>query len=120
MAWDWEAKDIDGTVHRLSEYRGKVVVMDFWYADAAGEGAHTQIKHVSETFRDAGRRARDVDRRGRKRCADRDRRDESQISDDQGQRIPPEKYGVTGYPTLVVIDRRGKSGGPSGYWRQDL
>ena len=31
MAWDWEAKDIDGTVHRLSEYRGKVVVMDFWY-----------------------------------------------------------------------------------------
>jgi len=27
---DWQLSDAEGKVHSLSEYRGKVVVMDFW------------------------------------------------------------------------------------------
>jgi thiol-disulfide isomerase/thioredoxin len=28
---DWELSDFDGRPHRLREYRGRVVVLDFWY-----------------------------------------------------------------------------------------
>ena len=49
MAWDWEAKGIDGTVHRLSEYRGKVVVMDFWYRGCGWcMGAMPKIKRFGD------------------------------------------------------------------------
>lgn len=30
VAPDWSLKDPSGTVHKLSDYRGKVVLMDFW------------------------------------------------------------------------------------------
>jgi len=30
MAYDFNVKDIDGTQYRLSDYRGKVVVLNFW------------------------------------------------------------------------------------------
>lgn len=30
LAPDWALKDAEGKTHRLSDYRGKVVVMDFW------------------------------------------------------------------------------------------
>ncbi|MCR4439867.1 MAG: TlpA disulfide reductase family protein [bacterium] len=29
-AYDFALKDLDGKVHRLSDYRGKVVIVDFW------------------------------------------------------------------------------------------
>jgi hypothetical protein len=27
----WEIKDLDGRTHTLEQYRGKVLVLDFWY-----------------------------------------------------------------------------------------
>jgi thiol-disulfide isomerase/thioredoxin len=30
-AADWETKDLEGKVHALKDYRGKVVILDFWY-----------------------------------------------------------------------------------------
>jgi len=30
IAYDFKVKDIDGTQYRLSDYRGKVVVLNFW------------------------------------------------------------------------------------------
>jgi cytochrome c biogenesis protein CcmG/thiol:disulfide interchange protein DsbE len=29
-AYDFELKDLDGKTHRLSDFRGKVVILDFW------------------------------------------------------------------------------------------
>ena len=31
LAADWETKDLDGKTHSLKSYRGKVVILDFWY-----------------------------------------------------------------------------------------
>jgi peroxiredoxin len=30
-AADWETEDFDGKRHRLADYRGKVVILEFWY-----------------------------------------------------------------------------------------
>ena len=52
-AADWEAKDLEGKTHRLADYRGKVVVLDFWYR-GCGWCMHAmpQVKQLAETFRD--------------------------------------------------------------------
>lgn len=52
-AADWEAKDIDGKVHRMADYRGRVVVMDFWYRGCGWcMTAMPQVTRLSEVFRD--------------------------------------------------------------------
>ncbi len=30
-AREWELKDLEGRPHALKDYRGKIVVLDFWY-----------------------------------------------------------------------------------------
>jgi len=52
---DWRLTDAEGTTHTLSEYRGKVVVMDFW-ATWCGpcSAVMPRIQKLHEKFADKG------------------------------------------------------------------
>jgi thiol-disulfide isomerase/thioredoxin len=52
---DWRLTDAEGKVHSLSEYRGKVVVMDFW-ATWCGpcEEVMPRMQKLYEKFKDQG------------------------------------------------------------------
>ena len=104
----WEAQDIDGKSHRLADYRGKVVVMDFWYRNC-GWCIHAmpQVVQLSEAFRNQPVAVLGM-------CTDEKDADARAVIDAMGLRYPtikataiPEKYGIQAFPTLIVVDQRG-------------
>jgi thiol-disulfide isomerase/thioredoxin len=51
----WELKDFDGKTHRLRDYRGKVVVLDFWYRGCGWcIKAMPQVNQVAESYKGKG------------------------------------------------------------------
>jgi thiol-disulfide isomerase/thioredoxin len=108
-AAEWEAKGLDGKNHRLADYRGKVVVMDFWYRGCGWcMYAMPQVVKISKTFRDQPVVVLGM-------TTDEKDDDARVVVDAMGIDYPtikasgiPPKYGVEGYPTLIVIDQAGK------------
>jgi thiol-disulfide isomerase/thioredoxin len=107
-AAEWEAKDLDGMTHRLADYRGKVVILDFWYRGCGWcMYAMPQVNRVAEIFRDQPVAVLGM-------TIDDDVKDGRAVVEAMGLRYPviqarelPEKFGVQGYPTLIVIDQHG-------------
>lgn len=105
----WELTDFDGKKHALADYKGKVVVLDFWYRGCGWcIRAMPQIKQVAEHFK-----KRPVAVLG----MNRDLKDEDAkfVIDKLKLNYPtlkapelPEQYLVQGFPTLVVLDQQGK------------
>jgi thiol-disulfide isomerase/thioredoxin len=105
----WEIKDLNGRTHTLEQYRGKVLVLDFWYRGCGWcMRAMPQVKRVAEHYR-----GRPVAVFGM---------NNDQVEDDakfvvremqldypvlRSQDLPG-KYGVQGFPTLIIIDQQGK------------
>ncbi len=108
-AAEWELKGLDGKTHSLSEYHGKVVVLDFWYRGCGWcIKAMPQLSALAEQF--AGR---PVVVLGMNTDSNED--DAKLVADVMGLKYAtlrasgiPEKYGVRGFPTLILIDRDGK------------
>jgi thiol-disulfide isomerase/thioredoxin len=104
----WETTDIDGRKHALADYRGKVVILDFWYRGCGWcIKAMPQIKEVVDHFH-----AKPVAVLGMN--TDADEKDARFVVDKLMLNYPtlkaqglPEKYSVRGFPTLIVIDRQG-------------
>jgi thiol-disulfide isomerase/thioredoxin len=104
----WETTDLRGQPYSMEALRGKVVVLDFWYRGCGWcIRAMPQIKQVAEHFAD-----RPVAVLGMN--IDEDPNDAEFVMDTMELNYPnlkargiPAKYGVRGYPTLVVIDRQG-------------
>jgi len=108
-AADWELKGLDGKTHPLAEYRGKVVVLDFWYRGCGWcIKAMPQLNALTEDF--AGRPVAVLGMN-----TDGNETDAKFVVDAMGLKYStlraqgiPEKYGVQGFPTFILIDREGK------------
>jgi thiol-disulfide isomerase/thioredoxin len=108
-AAEWEAKDLAGRRHALKDYRGKVVLLDFWYRGCGWcMRAMPQIIQLADDFKDQPVAVLGMN-------TDQDEKDAQFVVDAmrlnyavlKAQGIP-EKYKVQGFPTLVIIDPNGK------------
>jgi thiol-disulfide isomerase/thioredoxin len=107
-AADWELKDLAGRAHKLADYRGKVVVLDFWYRGCGWcIKAMPQIVRVADHFKD---KPVVILGMNTDRNLDDARFVEQKMKLNYAnlQAIGiPEKYGVRGFPTLIIIDPQG-------------
>jgi peroxiredoxin len=105
---DWNLTDLDGKTHALKQYRGKVVVLDFWYRGCPWcIRAMPQVNQLAQDFKDQGVQVLGMN-------VDKDTADARFVVNKLKLGYPslragemPKKYGVTGYPTVLVIDRKG-------------
>jgi thiol-disulfide isomerase/thioredoxin len=106
---DWDTVDLAGESRKLEEYRGKVMVLDFWYRGCGWcIRAMPQIKELVDDF--AGQ---DVAVLGMN--TDSELEDALFVEKALQLNYPsvridndlPEEYGVSGFPTLVIVDREG-------------
>jgi thiol-disulfide isomerase/thioredoxin len=104
----WMASDFDDSVHSLKGYRGKVIVLDFWYRGCGWcVKAMPQIKALAKRF--AGRPVVVLGAN-----IDPEEEDARLVIKTMALPYPnlratalPEKFGIRGYPTVIVIDRQG-------------
>jgi thiol-disulfide isomerase/thioredoxin len=108
-AADWTLMDVDGKTHSLADYRGKVVLLDFWYRGCGWcIRAMPQIKQVVVEFKDKPVVVLGMN-------TDRDVNDAKFVIEKLGLNYQtlradqdlPQKYGVRGFPTLIIIDPKG-------------
>lgn len=107
-AADWELKDLGGKTHRLSDYHGKVVLLDFWYARCGYcIDAMPQVKQVADDFKREPVVVLGMN-------TDEDEKDAQLVAEQMSLNYDnlrahgiPEKYGVDGFPTAILIDPKG-------------
>lgn len=105
---DWKLADLDGKSHSLSDYRGQVVVLDFWHRGCGWcIRAMPQVQQLADEFN-----GKDVAILGI--TLDEMDLEPSVVVEAMGLRYPnllakemAKPYGVTEYPTIVVIDKKG-------------
>ncbi|MFI5456952.1 MAG: TlpA family protein disulfide reductase [Isosphaerales bacterium] len=109
---DWELKDLEGKSHAMKDYRGKVVLLDFWYRNCVWcMRAMPQVNGVARHFKGkpVALLAMNIDQ---------DPADARYVVDKLGITYPVlrahEESGERmrtlfsmGFPTLVIIDRDG-------------
>jgi thiol-disulfide isomerase/thioredoxin len=108
-AADWELKGLDGKTHALAGYRGKVLVLDFWYRGCGWcIKAMPQLNALAEHFAERPVAVLGMNTGGNEA-------DAKFVVNAMGLKYAtlrakgiPEKYGVQGFPTLILIDREGK------------
>ena len=104
----WTLTDLDGKSHSLKQYRGKVVVLDFWYRGCPWcIRAMPHVNQLAQDFKDQRVQVLGMN-------IDKDTADARFVVDKLKLSYPnlrageiPRKYGVTGYPTVFVIDKKG-------------
>jgi peroxiredoxin len=105
----WELPDLNGKSHSLEEYRGKVVILDFWY-----RGCHPcmrampQVKQLAAEFQGQpvvvlGMSVDESDADARF-VVDKMRVDYTTLKTDWEL---PQKYAAHACPLLVIIDQKG-------------
>lgn len=109
MAAEWTTTDLEGKTHSLTDYRGKVVILDFW---SRGCGwcvqAMPQVKQLAEEFKDQPVAVLGMN-------TDTNEEDAKFVAEVMRLNYPsmksealPEKYHVRGFPTLFVVDQKGR------------
>jgi peroxiredoxin len=105
----WEIKDLAGQTHTLDQYKGKVLVLDFWYR-ACGwcMRAMPQVKAVAAHYRGQPVVVFGMNNDG-------DENDAKFVAREMQLDYPvlrseeiPTKYAVQVFPTLFIIDQDGK------------
>jgi thiol-disulfide isomerase/thioredoxin len=105
----WEVKDLNGQTHTLDQYRGKVLVLDFWYRGCGWcMRAMPQVKAVAKHYQGRPVAVFGMNNDGKEA-------DAKFVVEKMTIEYPvlrseelPGKYGVSGFPTLIVIDQQGK------------
>jgi thiol-disulfide isomerase/thioredoxin len=107
-AFAFQTIDLDLKSFNLADFRGKVVVLDFWFRGCGWcIRGMPQIKQIVNDFKDKpvvilGMNTDDAAADGRAVAQAMQLNYPTLIAHDL-----PDKFGVTGYPTLIVIDQRG-------------
>lgn len=104
----FETTDLDGAACSLADYRGKVVVLDFWYRGCGWcIRAMPQINQIARRFRDKPVAVIGMN-------TDRKVEDAKFVVEKMGLEYAnvkaeglPKKFKVRGFPTLVVVDQKG-------------
>jgi thiol-disulfide isomerase/thioredoxin len=107
---DWKLSDLSGRRHSLSDYRGKVVILDWWYKDCPWcILAMPALSEVARRYADrpVSVLGMNVDRDSADARFAVDKVKPGYLSLLAGRDVAKE-YGVTGYPTLFVIDKQGR------------
>jgi peroxiredoxin len=108
-AAEFEATDLKGKSHTLKDYKGKVVVLDFWYRGCGWcMRAMPQVKQVAAEFKGEPVAVIGMN-------TDHNDADARFVVDKLGLDYTTlkidhkvvQKYGVQGFPTMVIIDRQG-------------
>lgn len=107
-AADWNLTDLAGKRHALGDYRGKVVVLDFWYRGCGWcIRAMPQINQVVGDFKGQTVAVLGIN-------SDANVEDARFVADKMALAYPTllgptvaESYGVRGFPTLILIGKDG-------------
>jgi thiol-disulfide isomerase/thioredoxin len=105
---DWKLKDLEGNASTLKQYQGKVVLLDFWYRGCPWcIRAMPRLNKLAEDF--AGKPVQVLGMNIDKSIADaRFVVDKLKLVYPNLRALDiPKLYGVTGYPTLFIIDQKG-------------
>ena len=106
----WRLSDLDGKKHSLKDYRGKVLVLDWWYKDCPWcILAMPALTAVAKSYADRpvailGMNV-DADTNDARFAVEKCKPGYPSLS--AGKELA-RKYGVTGYPTLFIVDKQGK------------
>jgi thiol-disulfide isomerase/thioredoxin len=107
-AVEWKLKDLSEKTHTLKQYRWKIVILDFWYRGCPWcIRAMPMINQIAEDFKN-----RPVIVFGMN--VDKNKEDALFVADKLKLIYPSlqasgidKQYGVTGFPTLFIIDKKG-------------
>jgi thiol-disulfide isomerase/thioredoxin len=119
---DWKLADLDGRKHALKDYRGRVLVLDWWYKDCPWcMVAMPKLTEVARKYAD-----RPIVVLGMN--VDRDTNEARSAVEKMRPGYPSllagkdlaKKYNVTGYPTLFIVDKKGKVAGVHVGYSKDL
>lgn len=118
---DWELKDLAGQTHKLADYRGKVVVLDFWYRGCGWcIRAMPQMNQLVDDLKGKPVAILGINNDGQVPDAE-------FVAEKMRLKYPtllgpeiPEKYGVRAFPTLLFIDQQGVIRDMHVGWAPDL
>ncbi len=105
---NWSLPDLAGKKHSLKDYRGKVVILDFWYRGCPWcIRAMPRLSDLAREFPDKALAVIGMN-------TDAELSDAQFVVDKLGLAYPSlrsgelyKKYGVSGFPTLFVLDAKG-------------
>ena len=117
-AFNFNLSDSDGEMHRLSDYKSKVVVVDFWYTGCANcIGMNRKLKEIEQSFKqDTNLVFVSISTDPNKKMWMESMKTGKYTTDDrvnlytngQGTSYPMISYhSITAYPTLLLIDKEG-------------
>jgi peroxiredoxin len=110
-AKDWKLKDLSGQEHSLSDFRGRVVVLDFWYRGAGlCIRAMPQVKEIAKKFADAPVTVlgMNIDAELSSARFVEQTMELNYPSLQAGEVMPQYGLSVSGLPTIIVLDPTGK------------
>ncbi len=119
MAPEFEAKRLDGSTFRLSDYRNKkAVLIDFWatWCPPCVDEIPT-IKRIAETYRDQGLEvvgvSLDHDEQALRDFVKKEKLSYVQVFDKEKARTISKSYGVWGIPSAFLVNQNGVINAPN-------